>query len=152
MSRFQDKETTWRWRSDRECWSHCRVSHSSPSGRVKSCAHTPAQQSWKATVKWKMQNQRNGLTPGQGGLLSGSCSNDRIELSTQISAWKHGDELQPLQGFRSSVFSSLHFTPPWARLCLTGLWFRFELCLCDCCSAKRKVRMENCEELCLARI
>lgn len=87
-SRFQDKETTWRWRSDRQCGSHCRVSHSSPSGHVKSCAHTPAQQSWKATVKRKMQNQRNGLTPGQGDLLSGSCSNDSIELSAQISAWK----------------------------------------------------------------
>lgn len=28
------------------------------------------------------------MVPGKGGLLSGSCSNDRIELSAQISAWK----------------------------------------------------------------
>ena len=96
----------------------------------------------------------NGLSPGEGGLLSGSCSNDRIELSAQTSAWK----LMEMSCNRSgasdhlSVFSSLHSAPLERGLCLTGLWFRYELCLCDRCSAKRKVRMENCEELCLARI
>lgn len=52
----------------------------------------------------------NGLSPGKVALLSGSCSNDRIELSAQISAWK----LMEMSCNRSgasdylSVFSSLH--------------------------------------------
>lgn len=68
----------------------------------------------------------NGLSPGEGGLLSGSCSNDRIELSAQISAWK----LMEMSCNRSgasdylSVFSSLHSTLLERGLCLTGLWFR----------------------------
>lgn len=68
----------------------------------------------------------NGLSPGEGGLLSGSCSNDRIELSAQISAWK----LMEMSCNRSgasdylSVFSSLHSTLLERGLCFTGLWFR----------------------------
>ena len=111
-SHFQDKETTWRLHNDKECGLHCWVNHSSPSDHMKPCAHTPAHESWKATVKWKMQSQMNGLSPGEGGLLSGSCSNDRIELSAQMSAWK----LMEMSCNRSgasdhlSVFSSLHST------------------------------------------
>lgn len=69
---------------------HCiaQANLSSPSDHVKSCAYAPAHQYWKATVKWKFQNQRNGISTIEGGLLSGSLFKSQKELFAQICAWK----------------------------------------------------------------
>lgn len=89
------------------------VNHPSPSDRIKSCAYTPPHQYWKATVKWKFQNQMNGISPVEGGLLSGSCSNDRksfLSKSVLRNWWRLVVTAPGLQ-IISLCLSSLHSVP-----------------------------------------
>lgn len=51
-----------------------------------------------------------------------------------------------------SVLDSSSFPPSQAAFCLRGLLFKLEFSLCDCCTKRRVRRMENFEELSLARI
>lgn len=148
---FQDKETMWRLYNDKECGSHCWVNDSNPSDHMKSCAYTPAHQSWKATVKWKVQNQMNGLSPVEGVYFL-----PHVQMTEQSFLPKSvlGNWWRWVATGLQIIFPCLVLFIPtlWSRVLPQRLWLKFELYLCNCCSTKRKVRMENFEELSLARI